>query len=168
MRVEQHLAEHPLVLVGTDLYAVRAAECPVTQGAIFYSICQAAIFGSIRQGVRHDQKNKRTEDGAYSGITPSIMTATPAAAALLLLLLLPVVDPHASPAERIGERMLFVEKVVERVERIRAALVCRGFLDGEIGREKTVGKPLCCRCDFVTLVVNVSIHGRRDDRARVA
>lgn len=69
--------------------------------------------------------------------------------------LLVVIDPHASPAKRVSERMLFVEEVIQRVERIGLLVVRSGFLDRQIGGEQAVGKALRNRCDFVTLVAEM-------------
>ncbi len=50
-----------------------------------------------------------------------------------------IIDPHASPAECIGERVFFVEEIVERVETIGRAVACAGFFDGQVGGEQPIG-----------------------------
>jgi hypothetical protein len=69
------------------------------------------------------------------------------------------VDPHASPAKRIRYRVLFVEEIVERIERVSAGVVRSGFPDGEIRRIQPVGQLLCDRGNLVTFVLDsLSIH----------
>src|ERR1700761_4322027 len=81
------------------------------------------------------------------------VSSGPRAAPLLM-----VVDPQTSPAERVGERMFFVEEVVERVERIRVPRLGRAFLDGQVGREQPVRQALRSGRDLVTLIANQSLH----------
>src|SRR5258705_13677839 len=95
--------------------------------------------------------------------SPHVWRAKPLQATSLFT----TVDPQTSPAERIRERVLFVEEVIECVERVCAALAGRGLLDGQVGREEAIGKPLRSCRDLVAFVVHMSVHGGGDDRARL-
>src|SRR5690349_13989545 len=73
--------------------------------------------------------------------------------------LLMAVDPEPAPTERIRKRVLFVEEIVERVERVGvSAAGGRGFLDGEVRCEEPVGQALCSGGHFVALVADMSVH----------
>lgn len=78
-----------------------------------------------------------------------------------------IVHPHASPAERISERVLFVEEVIERVEAVGLAARRAGFFNREVGGEQPVGQKLRGWRDFVALVADMSIHNRGSLYARV-
>src|SRR3569623_1877778 len=46
-----------------------------------------------------------------------------------------IIDPHASPAKRVIERVFFVEEIIERGDTICLAAARAGVFDGQVGGE---------------------------------